>query len=164
MLPDLQLAQLSVHEPAPDPEPELEEAAPAPALGDQGLTAIAQYNYKVHARNYLAAIDPPLTQFSLCRPQKTTSCRSSRASSSWGSCKRTRTGGPGTARTGPVVGFPHIVRCARRGARRTRTRTLTRVGTRHSRKACKSLGRAGCTGRSSSRCGRASASPSLQGV
>ena len=44
-----QLAQLSVHEPepAPEPEPEPEVAPPVAAGDDQGLTAIAQYDYEV---------------------------------------------------------------------------------------------------------------------
>ena len=31
----------------PEPEPEPEEAAPVPAQGDHGLTALAQYDYEV---------------------------------------------------------------------------------------------------------------------
>jgi hypothetical protein len=44
-----QLAQLSVHEqePEPEPEPEPEAVLPASTTGDQGFTAIAQYDYEV---------------------------------------------------------------------------------------------------------------------
>jgi hypothetical protein len=42
-----QLAQLSVYEPEPEPEPEPEVAPPVAAEDDQGLTAIAQYDYEV---------------------------------------------------------------------------------------------------------------------
>jgi hypothetical protein len=41
----LQLAQLSVHETEPEPWPEPEPKAVPPA-GDQGLTAVAQYDYE----------------------------------------------------------------------------------------------------------------------
>lgn len=42
-----QLAQLSVHEPEPEPEPEPKAVSPASTTGDQGLTAVAQYDYEV---------------------------------------------------------------------------------------------------------------------
>ena len=45
----LQLAQLNVRETEPEFEPQLEPkaVAPASAAGEQGLTAIAQYDYEV---------------------------------------------------------------------------------------------------------------------
>ena len=42
-----QLSQLSVHEPEPVPELEPKATLPASATGDQGLTAVAQYEYEV---------------------------------------------------------------------------------------------------------------------
>jgi hypothetical protein len=43
------LAQLNVYETEPEPEPEPEPMAvpPAPAAGDQGLAAVAQYDCEV---------------------------------------------------------------------------------------------------------------------
>jgi hypothetical protein len=47
----LQLAQLSVHETEPEPEPEA--VPPASAASDQGLTAVAQYDYEARVLPHL---------------------------------------------------------------------------------------------------------------
>lgn len=74
-----QLAQLSLHEqepePGPEPEPEPEAVLPASAGGDQGVTAVAQYDYEVRVLPHMtlpwATVLRSLT--SINRPQKTTS-------------------------------------------------------------------------------------------
>ena len=100
MSADLQLAQLSVHEPVTEPEPEPELAAE-----DQGITAVAQYDYEVRVPMIFAILASADTHPSLRRPQKTTSCPSSRASSLCRSYRKMRTGGLGGAQTERVVGF-----------------------------------------------------------
>lgn len=107
-----QLAQLSVHEPEPGPEPkpEPEVATPVAAGGDQGLTAIAQYDYEVRVWPAYGFDFRPRPAAHNDRPQRTMSCPFLKASISWVLYKKTPIGGLALVRTElGVVCSPHLM-------------------------------------------------------